>query len=497
MATKNLSVQNHPASSEYTVIGDGKYYLSNLPPELILMIGIFACSPPFFEVCPSSRDDYRLRLPFSERCRLLVLSALCLVSKSFNTIFKFELYSEYNFFDTGLDIFSLIPQHSIALCHFRRITLRRSQVKDINTARWSPINPFIEQSMFYFLHEITFTGHFRRYRNRTGRRSDRYYDRTKLTSKCLPCLSSLRFINVVDAELLCLLLFNISSLITSLEIRPAPYGSRYYSFASIFLTLTPLLERFHALKSLTISLPNLLCGNRIYCHDGGEILDRIHRALPNMDSIQSLKIALPLFHCEVEGDFDDHPDFWCRLLKFVSACKNLQEFSFGGDQVSEAVRNQLRSSCSSRFALARYINIPYRGHGKYGPPSNYDRKSVCSPFFYLNQDTDSKYELEQPDDPTDELTDDDDPNMDLFTLENRSVEYDSDDSGHDDELVDDDDSGELKFRNMGKIEGEMLPQGTVEFLVKSKGYGTEDKTRAMSNLEHAKEALLDWLSSQR
>ena len=245
------------------------------------MIGMLAWSLPFVEACPF----FCLRLPLSDRYRLHVLAALCLVSKSFNNIFKPELYSECNFFDTGLDIFSLIPQDSIALCAVRQITLRRSQVKDIN-ARWYPFNPIIEQSMFRFLCEFTFTGRFRSYRGRTGQPSDRYYNSIKLTSECLPYLSSLRFINVVNVELLCISLFNISPVITSLEIRPAAYGSRYDCFASMFSTLSPLLQRFHALKSLTISLPNLLNGNRIYCNDGGQVLDKIHRALPNMDLIQ-------------------------------------------------------------------------------------------------------------------------------------------------------------------------------------------------------------------
>src|SRR5438046_2223504 len=112
MKTNNLSVPNHPrvSSSEPRVISNGKDYLSSLPPELILMIGMLAWSLSFVEACPS----FCLRLHLLDRYRLHVLASLCLVSKSFNHIFQLELYSECNFFDTGLDIFSLIPQDSIA-----------------------------------------------------------------------------------------------------------------------------------------------------------------------------------------------------------------------------------------------------------------------------------------------------------------------------------------------------------------------------------------------
>ena len=52
----------------------------------------------------------------------------------------------------------------------------------------------------------------------------------------------------------------------------------------------------------------------------------------------------------------------------------------------------------------------------------------------------------------DSIDNDDDStcdDMDSFTLENESVEYDLDDWGYSDKLIDDDDdSGELKFRNL-------------------------------------------------
>jgi hypothetical protein len=146
-----------------------------------------------------------------------------------------------------------------------------------------------------------------------------------------------------------------------------------------------------------------------------------------MDLIQSLNIALPLFHCEVVGDFDNHPDFWFRLLKFVSACENLQEFSFGGDQVPDAARNKLRSFCSSRFALARYVTVPYGRPGRYVPPPMYYWKSICSPFSDVDQHTDSKYGSGQTMNPIDNDDDSTCDDMDSFTLENESVEYDLDD----------------------------------------------------------------------
>lgn len=409
MATNNLDVQ-HPGSSDSSmVISNGKDFLSTLPAELILMIGRLACSPPFFKV-PSSRDD-SLPLPVSERCRLLVLTALCRTSNHFNYIFKPELYTECYFFDTGSNIFSLIPQRFIVLHSFRRITLRRAQVKGIST-ELGDLNPFIEPSMFSCLYEFTFTGDFGRY---MGYKSDRYYDPIKLSSKCFPCLSSMRFINVSNGELLIIFLFDIAPIITSLEIRPSAYDPRRYN--CMISTFRPLLQRFHALKSLTISHPRSSPGNAILCDDVGRFLNTICCTLPNMRLIQALMIAIPSFHCKDIRYPYDHPDFWKILLRFVSACNSLQYLSFGGDPVPDVVKKELRSSSSStNFAVTRFENVYQRS--KYIP-----RSILCWLDPDLDQNTDSDNEIDGA------IGDDD---MDSFILENQSVEYESDDSEDDD-----------------------------------------------------------------
>jgi len=140
-----------------------------------------------------------------------------------------------------------------------------------------------------------------------------------------------------------------------------------------------------------------------------------------MNSIQSLKIVLPLFHCESHVDSYDHPDFWRMLLDFVSTCKNLQDFSFGGDRVPDEVRKKLRSSCSSRFVLARYISVLR----KWGHHPWLEKKSFCGPFYNSDQHTDD------PNKRHDILHDDYDEYYLAVVNENQSMEYDSDDSRDD------------------------------------------------------------------
>jgi hypothetical protein len=324
-----------------------------LPREVIRMIGMHACIAPFVNVSPSSEDH--LMCLDSWRYRIRNLSALCLVTKMFNEIFTKELYSECNFFDNGLDFFPKISECS-TLRLFSRFTLHPLQQNNIKTQQWYPFYPYVEQYMSNNLREFTFTGDFTR--------ND---FPAELTAKFFPSLSSLRLVDMVDGGPLVPFLFNIASAITSLQIRPAASGPQNYSFSSMFATLSPLLERFDALNSLAVSLPNQLNKERICCDNGGEVLDIIHRTLPSMNSIGSLKISFPLFCCETSGDSDNHPDFWCKLLKFVSACKNLKDFSFKGNQVPITVKNKLRLPSSSIFAIAGCITI-FRPRNRRGMP---------------------------------------------------------------------------------------------------------------------------------
>ena len=163
-------------------------------------------------------------------------------------------------------------------------------------------------------------------------------------------------------------------------------------------------------------------------------LDKIMHALPNMECIELLKIAFPLFHCEVgEQCSNDHPAFWSKLKQFVSRCKNLQHFSFGGDAVPDVVKTELPSLCSTRFACAKFKRMPILA-SRWGPRLSWDKKWICKSALYPYDDTKSEDELEYHDSPESngendgELTADESsyeaPNY--WYMDNQSVQYISD-----------------------------------------------------------------------
>jgi hypothetical protein len=338
--------------------------------------------------------------------------------------------------DTGHgDFLSQIPSLGTRLGNLRRITLFRPHVKRMDISGFYQCNLVTEQTPVRCLREWTFHGSFGLYNNGKRNTSHNYYRQTTLTQKSFPCLTSLRFIDVDDAELLCALLFDISPKITSIEIRPSTYGRWYdYSLASMLSSLVPILQRLQALKSLSLSLPNFIEESRIHCDEGEMSLDKIMHALPNMKCIELLKIAFPLFHCEVvEQRSNDHPAFWSKLKQFVSGCKSLQHFSFGGDAVPDIVKAELPSLFSTRFARAKFKRMPILA-SRWGPRLYYDNKCICKSALYPYDDTMSEHELEYDDSPESdgesdgELTTDESsyeaPNY--WYMDNQSVQYISD-----------------------------------------------------------------------
>ncbi len=147
------------------------------------------------------------------------------------------------------------------------------------------------------------------------------------------------------------------------------------------------LKRLQALESLSVSLPNVVDGDGIFCNQGMKILAKIKSDLPKMELLKFIDIAFPSFQCEVdEQDSDDHPDFWSKLQEFMFRCASIQRFSFEGDPVPHTLELELWTLCSTKF-VTRYPNMP-RSCRRNPPPSVYFEIRNCRSLFDKDEDPD-------------------------------------------------------------------------------------------------------------
>jgi hypothetical protein len=343
-------------------------YFSALPQELIEEIGLLTCAPPYTSSVPSE--------PFlAERHRIRTLHALCLTSRQFNQIFNPLLYLEPLVIDTQ---FARSPLPNSATMWLypssydkaplaKRFTLWRPRSEDPSN-HLSPVNPFIMLFMLTNIRELTLSGNFRNSTvNGNGSqeclaRNTPWVD-TTLQSKYVPHLTSIRLLDIDDAQSINTLLFGIAPQITSLEIQPSSTGiSEDYSPRSVYSTLRPMIETLTILESLTVSLPALSVGIN-HCNHAHKLVQKTLCALPNKEKLKSCSISLPSFDCrsmqwidgsdsEDEDNQDpgrtvDHAWFWMTLQNFLQQCTNLDTFNFKGSQIPHEIGRRLRACCLS------------------------------------------------------------------------------------------------------------------------------------------------------
>lgn len=183
----------------------------------------------------------------------------------------------------------------------------------------------------------------------------------------MPNLTTLRLVDVENAEMIPELFNPYRTPIKTLEIHPSltsATGRTYHprtvidhlsSFIVLMLTHSPHLESLH------ISLPPEQYDFN-NCRHGTELLSNIFlhpNRKPNF-SIRNLTLSLPQFDCHSyrymqAGDSDedsddddesiDHAYFFDLLSRVLADFKSLQQFSYSGPVVPVAIERKLRGQC--------------------------------------------------------------------------------------------------------------------------------------------------------
>jgi hypothetical protein len=373
------------------VMVTGVDYFSALPQELIEEIGLLTCAPPYTSSDPSE--------PFlAERHRIRTLHALCLTSRQFHQIFNHLLYVEPLVIDTQFAQ-SQLP-NSAAMWLYpslrdkapiaKRFTLWRLRAED-PSVHLCPVNPFIMLFMLTNIRELTLSGNFRNsIVNDNGNQDCSARVDTTLQSKYVPHLTSIRLLDIDDAQLISTLLIGIAQQITSLEIQPSSTGmSDDYSPRSVYTTLRPMIEALTLLESFTVSLPALSVGIN-HCNHAHKLVQKTLLVLPNKEKLKSCSISLPLFDCrsmqwtdgsdsedenQDPGRTVDHAWFWMTLQNFLQQCTNLNSFSFKGSQIPHEIGRRLHACSSATMSFikadnktVRYPTIPPIPTTAYHPP---------------------------------------------------------------------------------------------------------------------------------
>ena len=378
-------------------------HFSSLPQELIEEIGLLACLGPFV-------DDPCGPLFVADRHRIRTLHALLLVSKQFNQIFTHPLYLH----PFILDIhhaemtpcinpdpkWSLVSSQRASL-YARTFTFWRPRSSAIASSALATTNPFNIIPMLTNIRQLTLAGNLKRKSSYSvtywGSSTD--WTDTALTPQAVPYLTSIRLLDVDDAELVHPLLFGIAHQITSLVIQPASEGvNEAYSPKSVYTTLRDVFENLTALESLSVSLPPLISGIN-HCSHAHKLIQRTLAVLPQKEKLKHLSLALPLFDCrsmqwaddndesdENSGDEDDDDDemelssrtvdhawFWMTFQNFLSEFSALEEFSFTGSYVPEDTKRKIQT------CLPRTADVSFHKAEKREKPSNED-SSAPSPF---------------------------------------------------------------------------------------------------------------------
>jgi len=330
-------------------------YLSALPQELIEEIGLLTCVPPF---TGDPSEPF-----FLERHQLRSLHALSLVSKQFHQIFAHRLYQEPLVIDTQ-DAPSSTRRNSAALWQntltyangrlAKRFTLWRPPSDEAWTGKLRPVEPFGLLQMLCNLHELTLSGNF----SDPFAKNDYYKSETSLTAVYVPNLSSVRIIDVDNAEAILTILYGIAPYIKTLVIRPSStgQGDEVYNPLLVYSALHPIIKNLTALTSLTVSLPSVRIN---HCNHGYKLLQRSLLSLPYKDRLKHFTLTLPPFDCRSEqwadtSDSDDegldetgivdHAWFWMTLQNHLSGCTELTTFTFTGSLASDQIRRKITAA---------------------------------------------------------------------------------------------------------------------------------------------------------
>lgn len=377
-------------------------HFSSLPQELIEEIGLLACLGPFV-------DDPSDPLFIPDRHRIRTLHALSLVSKQFNQIFTHPLYlhpfildihhAEMTPYTNPDPKWSLVSSQRASL-YARTFTFWRPRSNAIALSSLARSNPFNIIPMLSNIHQLTLAGNLKSKSSYSvtywGSSTD--WTDTTLTPQALPYLTSIRLLDVDDAELVYPLLFGIAHQITSLVIQPASEGViEAYSPKSVYTTLRGVIENFTALESLSASLPPLTSGIN-HCSHAHKLIQKTLAALPQKENLKHLSLALPLFDCrsmqwaddndesdENSGDDNDDGDemelssrtvdhawFWMTLQNFLSEFSALEEFSFTGSYVPEEIKRKIQTS------LPIAADVSFHKAEKPEKPSNEDSSAPSS-----------------------------------------------------------------------------------------------------------------------
>jgi hypothetical protein len=407
-------------------------YFSSLPQELIEQIGLAAAtvdpSPPGATAFPS------------ERSRLAVLYSLSMTSRQFNQIFNHFLYREPLLIDSADPVIPNTARRWIANAHVqhraraaRTFTIWRpsSSVLPAQAHALNSTSLGLLLAEATHVTELTLSGHFGGKSSPSSTQlRDSAVRRTSLTrlqmrvaldpdldeidglpntrsKSTLPNLTTLRLVNIENAEMIPELFSSYRTPIKTLEIRPSltsASGRTYHprtvidhlsSFIVQMLTHSPHLE------SLDIALPPEQYDFN-NCRHGTELLSTIFlhpNRKPNF-SIRNLTLSLPQFDChsyrymqagdsEEESDDDDesvdHAYFFDLLSRVLADFQSLQQFSYSGPVVPVAIERKLRGQCPGvgmKFAGAEWSKRSFQrdtsegsttvNQGPLPPPSEMD-----------------------------------------------------------------------------------------------------------------------------
>ena len=334
-------------------------YFSALPQELLEEIGLFASAV-------STTHDDRHHEPFRpDRFRLHTLGTLCLVSKLFNQIFNHRLYTEPLVIDTQLAGSLNLPNSAPKWItssykkapEAKRFTLWRPRSEEMSSGiHLRPADPVSITYMLTNICELTLSGNFRN--------TDRQECISKASSlgntllpKYVPHLTSVRLLDIDDAEGVAVLLVGIARKITSLVIQPSERGTTPgYSPRSVYNTLRSVIENLSSLSILDVSLPSVKFGlSRIdHCTHGCKLVHKSLVPLPAKDKLKQLSIDLPVFGCRTQFEkYDDdnkqvdHAWYYMTLQNFLADCPNLEHLAYKGSAIPAEIVQRLKDACPS------------------------------------------------------------------------------------------------------------------------------------------------------
>ena len=236
----------------------------------------------------------------------------------------------------------------------QRFTLWRPCSEEIRKVQLNPTDPFVILMTCTNICELTLSGNFAR----CPPRSRHSWSEVSLTPDHVPHLSSVRIIDVDDAEILNTLLVGIAPKINTLVIHPSSTGlggPDMYNPRSVYTTLRPTLEGLTTLEALTVSLPSVKIN---HCNHGYKLLQKTLLLLPNEGKLKHFAVTLDISDSEDDDEQDartiDHSWFWMTLQNFLSVLTDLTTFTFTGSMAPEEIRRKIMAnSPQTKFSFLK------------------------------------------------------------------------------------------------------------------------------------------------